>query len=84
MIVFFHSHTTFSSTEESDDVVSCGIHSSIVSAFDCALLYHQDPQCPTFVFDLPSCRLYETFSDTDSIVVSPSTTRVIVEIVYDN
>ncbi|CAF1154031.1 unnamed protein product [Adineta ricciae] len=60
-----------------------GNHSSVVSAFSCVLLCHQDPQCRTFVFDSSICQLYEGSSDTGLIVTSPSTNRLVGSINYD-
>jgi hypothetical protein len=59
-----------------------GTHSVIASAYDCALLCHQDPQCRTFVFDSFICQLYKGSANTGSIVASPLTTRVVGEINY--
>ena len=60
-----------------------GIYSSTFSTLKCSLLCHQDPQCRTFVFDSPSCRLYETSFNIGSIVVSLSNESVVGEINYD-
>ncbi|CAF1153904.1 unnamed protein product [Adineta ricciae] len=60
-----------------------GNHLSVASAFSCALLCHQDPQCRTFVFDSSICQLYEGSSDTGLIVSSPSTNRLVGSINYD-
>ncbi|CAF1126702.1 unnamed protein product [Adineta steineri] len=61
-----------------------GIYSSIASTFRCDLLCHQDPQCRTFVFDLPICKLYEGSSNTGLIVNSSSTGRIVGRIIYHN
>ncbi|CAF0953811.1 unnamed protein product [Adineta steineri] len=61
-----------------------GIYSSVASTFRCDLLCHQDPQCCTFVFDLPICQLYEGSSNTGLIVNSSSTSRIVDEIIYHN
>ncbi|CAF3920909.1 unnamed protein product [Adineta steineri] len=59
-----------------------GTHLSVASAFDCALLCHQDPQCRTFVFDLSICQLYEGSSNTGSIIVTNSSSRMVGAINY--
>jgi hypothetical protein len=61
-----------------------GIHSSIDSATDCAILCNEDPQCRTFVSDPPFCRLYEGSSSTGSITNSPSANSIVGAINYDN
>jgi hypothetical protein len=61
-----------------------GIHSSIYVMIDCALLCHEDPQCRTFVFDSPFCRLYEDSASTGSIINSSSISSIVGAINYDN
>lgn len=60
-----------------------GIHSSILTKFSCALLCHEDPQCRTFVFDPPTCRLYEGERETGQVIFT-SNSAMIGEILYDD
>ena len=61
-----------------------GIRLSISSPVSCARLCHEDPQCRTFVFDFPSCRLYESSLTTGSIIESSSINSIVGSINYDN
>ena len=61
-----------------------GVQSSISTNFGCSLLCHQNPQCRTFVFDPPTCRLYDGAQSTGQVLSSPSSSMAVGEILYDN
>jgi hypothetical protein len=53
--VFFHSIGTDFAPINPQELT--GIYSQILTEYSCSFLSHQDPQCRTFVFDSPTCRL---------------------------
>lgn len=60
------------------------VHFPVFTLVSCGWLCHEDPQCRTLIFDFPKCRLYEGARHTGQLVVSPSTSSIVGEIVYDN
>jgi hypothetical protein len=61
-----------------------GTFSSISTELSCSLLCHQDPRCRTFVFNPPTCRLYEADFTTGQLISASSSSSIVGEILYDN
>jgi hypothetical protein len=60
-----------------------GIHSSIDSVTDCAILCNEDSRCRTLLSDPPLYRLYEGFSNSGSISSPSSANSIVGAINYD-
>jgi hypothetical protein len=84
MVSYVNIHGVVIDFIPAESVEFMGTHSSTFSVLDCAMLCHEDPQCRTFVFDSPYCRLYESVLKIGSIVASPSNSSMVGGINYDN
>jgi hypothetical protein len=80
--IFFHDKGPDFVPLNSQELIE--IYSLIYSEVDCTFLCNRDPRCRTLVFDTPTCRLYESSSDTGQIVSTSSTNSVVGEIDYDD
>ena len=59
-------------------------YSSISSKMACFKLCHTNVQCRTFVYDSPTCRLYESQLQTGQIITAASASSLVGEILYNN
>ncbi len=60
------------------------VYTTVPSMLSCAMLCNQNSECRTIVFDRPSCRLYESYLNTGSVIESSSPNSVVGAVNYDN
>ena len=60
------------------------VSTDVLSMANCAQLCNQNLLCRTIVFDPPSCRLYESYLDTGSVIASSSSKSVVGAVDYNN